>query len=222
MSKNDIVELKTNNKKIVTFYNEHPSIDFEKANLLLINFLDSIVNHVTNDLDGNINSQILSYMQSSKKDFDILKQNVNTISESMSKITSETVENINSELNQVKRDYVEQMKNIITADSLTANEKITNFIEKNNASLLDRTTLVLNDVIPKTQDVYQCRVRETIENKIQLLHQQICEDTSNIINSSSNFSIGSKPVILISISPWGLFLSFRVKPDKLISFKAKS
>lgn len=186
MSKNDIVELKTNNKKIITFYNEHPSIDFEKANLLLINFLDSIVNHVTNDLDGNINSQILSYMQSSKRDFDILKQNVNTISESMSKITSETVENINSELNQVKRDYVEQMKNIITADSLTANEKITNFIEKNNASLLDRTTLVLNDVIPKTQDVYQCRVRETIENKIQLLHQQICEDTSNIINSSSN------------------------------------
>ena len=51
---------------------------------------------------------------------------------------------------------------------------------------MDKTTLLLNDVIPKTQDVYQSRVRDSIESNIQSLHKMICEDTSKIINSSTN------------------------------------
>ena len=73
MSKKNCEELKTQNAKIVKFYKEHPSIDFEKANLLLIYLLDTVFNHISNDLDSNINSQILSYLTSTKKDFDNLK-----------------------------------------------------------------------------------------------------------------------------------------------------
>ena len=54
--------LQTENPKIVSFYEQHPSINFEKANLLLIEFLDSMFNHISTDPDANINSQILSYI----------------------------------------------------------------------------------------------------------------------------------------------------------------
>ena len=79
MSKTKNEEFKTNNQKIVNFYNEHPNIDFEQSNLLLVGFLDKMFNHVTDDLDSNINSQILSYLQSSKQEIYDLKSSVEVI-----------------------------------------------------------------------------------------------------------------------------------------------
>lgn len=55
--------LAVNNKKIYDFYNENPNVNFESANLLLIDFMDSIFNNMTNDLNSNINSQLLSFMK---------------------------------------------------------------------------------------------------------------------------------------------------------------
>lgn len=179
-------EIKTKNAKIVKFYNEHPSIDFEKANLLLIDFLDNVFNHITNDLDSNVNAKILSYMVSTKNDFDNIKENIDHISKTMSKNNEETVINLNKQLDEIKKDYISETRNIILTNNLTSNEKITDYIEKNNSILLDKTTLLLNDVIPKTQDVYQSRVRDSIESNIQSLHKMICEDTNKIINSSTN------------------------------------
>ena len=106
--------MKTENKEIVEFYNEHPSIDFEKANLLLIEFLDKIFNHVTDDLDTNINSQILSHLVSSKKEFETLRTSVQDMNDKLSANSLETVQNINSQLGQIKKEYVEEMQTMIS------------------------------------------------------------------------------------------------------------
>jgi len=186
MSKKICEELKTQNAKIVKFYKEHPSIDFEKANLLLIYLLDTVFNHISNDLDSNINSQILSYLSSTKKDFDNLKENISFISDTVSKMNTDTITNINQQLEAIKKEYVSELRNIVSTTSITTSDKLSTFIEKNNVQLLDKTTLLLNDVIPKTQDVYQSKVRDSIESNIKDLHQKICEDTSKIVNSSSS------------------------------------
>ena len=162
MSKTKNEEFKTNNQKIVNFYNEHPNIDFEQSNLLLVGFLDKMFNHVTDDLDSNINSQILSYLQSSKQEIYDLKSSVEVMSNTLSKVSLETVQNINVQLGQIKKDYIEEVKNMITTGNITTSDKISTFIDKSNSQLLDRTTLVLNDTIPKTQDLLQIRIRESI------------------------------------------------------------
>lgn len=185
MSKTDYQELKTKNAKIVNFYKEHPSINFEKANLLLVDFLDNVFNHITNDLDSNINSQILGYLVSAKNDFDTLKDSISHISDTMSKISSETINNVNNQFDNIKKEYISEVRSIVDTGNLSANEKISSFIDKNNIQLLDKTTILLNEVIPKTQDIYQSRVRDTIENNIQNLHKRICDDTTKIINSST-------------------------------------
>ena len=55
------------NQKIYEFYNKNPNVDFENVNLLLIDFMDSIFNNMTNDLNSNINSQLLSFMKDNQK-----------------------------------------------------------------------------------------------------------------------------------------------------------
>jgi hypothetical protein len=142
-------------------------------------------NHVTDDLDSNINSQILSYLQSSKQEIYDLKSSVEVMSNTLSKVSLETVQNINVQLGQIKKDYIEEVKNMITTGNITTSDKISTFIDKSNSQLLDRTTLVLNDTIPKTQDLLQIRIRESIENQLKELHQQLTIQTSDVLKASS-------------------------------------
>jgi len=178
-------ELKTKHPKIVKFYNEHPNIDFEKSNLMLVEFLDRMFNHVTDNLDSNINSQILSHLQSSKQEFYDLKSSVEVMSNTLSKFSLETVQNINVQLGQIKKDYIEEVKNMITTGNITTSDKISTFIDKSNSQLLDRTTIVLNETIPKTQDTLQTRIRESIENQLKELHQQLTVQTNDVLKASS-------------------------------------
>jgi hypothetical protein len=145
-------ELKIKNKKIVDFYKNHPNINFEEANLLLINFLDSVFNHITDDLDTNINSQILSYMSKTQTELDDIKDNMNIISDNVSKISTTTIDNINSQLMQLKGDYIDETKTLISTSNISTGDKLSSIIEKNNSFFLDKTTILLNDIIPKSQD----------------------------------------------------------------------
>jgi hypothetical protein len=185
MSKIKNEELKIENPKIVNFYKEHPNIDFEKSNLLLVEFLDRMFNNVTDSLDSNINSQILSYLQSSKQEFYDMKSSIEIMSSTLSKISLDTVQNINTQLGQIKKDYIEEVKSMITTGNITTSDKISTFIDKSNSQLLDRTTIVLNETIPKTQDSLQNRIRESIEHQLKELHQQLTVQTNEALKTSS-------------------------------------
>jgi len=63
--KNDYT-LALKNKKIWDFYNTHPNVNFESANLLLVDFMETIFNNMTNDISSNINTQLLSFMKESQ------------------------------------------------------------------------------------------------------------------------------------------------------------
>ena len=60
--KNNSHELVIKNERIWNFYNSHTSINFETANLLLVEFLETMFNKITSN-ESSINSQILTYMQ---------------------------------------------------------------------------------------------------------------------------------------------------------------
>jgi len=178
-------ELKTKHAKIVSFYRDHPSIDFEKANLLLIDFLDSMFNHVTNDLDSNINSQILSYMATTQNEIRDIKSNVSNITDSMSKINEQTVQTMNSQLQTIKSEYIDEVRSLNNSSNMTTSEKLSNIVEKNSAFILDKTTILLNDIIPRTSDSEHTRIREFLQLQMSELHKQIAEDTTNIAKSSN-------------------------------------
>ena len=186
----EIKELKIENQRIVNFYKEHPSIDFEKANILLVEFLDKVYNHMTDDLDSNVNSQILSYLISSKKEVECLKTSIGVMSDTLSKNSLDTIQNMNQHLGQIKKDYMEEVHTMISNGNITTSDKISSIIDRNNTHLLDRTANVLNDIIPKTQDVMQNRIRDNIESQIKDMHTQLNSYTNDVLKSSS----GQQPV----------------------------
>jgi hypothetical protein len=80
-------------------------------------------------------------------------------------------------LGESKKEYIEDIKTILQNNSLTTNEKISSLIERNNDNLLAKTTLIVNDVIPKSQDKNYLQ----IENCIKTFCSSITQDTTKLL-----------------------------------------
>jgi len=175
-------EIVIKNKRIWEFYNENKNIDVETANIMLIDFMENIFNELSSDINTNINAQLLSYMKESKMQIDNLKHNLNTVNESLTKINSEMTNNMVLQFVNLKKEYIEDVRQVINNSTLTTNEKLTSLMDKNNTHLIDKTTLILNDIIPKNQETLSSQIQSNIKN----LHSLITEDTNRLAKNMSN------------------------------------
>ena len=169
------------NEKIWNFYNENKTINIEQANLLLIDLMQSIFNQITNDPSTNVNAQILSFISENRNQVHAMRSTLDTIQESVSKMNTDIMQNMLIQFMTVKKEYIEDVRQIITNSTLTANEKLSSIMEKNTTHLLDKTTLLLNDVLPKNQEQYSRHVQDALKE----FHTLISEETNTLVKSSS-------------------------------------
>jgi len=175
-------EIVLKNKRVYDFYKENPNINIETANVMLIEFMENIFNEMSTDINTNINSQLLSYMKDSKYQIDNLKTNLTTMNENISKINSEMNNNMILQFMNLKKDYIEDVRQVIHNSTLTTSEKLSSLMDKNNTHLIDKTTLILNEVIPKNQE----HLSSQIQSNIKQLHLLIIEDTNKLAKNMNN------------------------------------
>ena len=159
--------LSLNNKKVFDFYNTNQNVNFETANILLVDFMETIFNKTTNDV--NINSQLLAFMKENKKQFTSISNSMNKMNQNVSIITSD----VTTQMNNVKTEYINQISQIINTNSLTTNEKISSLIDKGNSILVDKTSIILNDVIPKNNSSLHTHIRESLKEFILILQVRL-------------------------------------------------
>jgi hypothetical protein len=170
------------NKRIWSYYNENKHIDFETANLLLINFLESIFNEAGADKTASVNSQLLSYFRESTNQLEFLKTNIEKMDEKLVKMNTEISSGMVTHLSQLKKEYIDQVKEIISNNTLSANEKVSAIVDKNTEQLIDKTRLVLNDLLPKTNESNNKSIQQSLEQ----LHKQIYEDIVKLARTVNN------------------------------------
>jgi hypothetical protein len=74
----------------------------------------------------------------------------------------------------IKREYIEDVKNIINNNT---NDKITVLFEKHNSQLIDKTQILISDIIPKSQEHYY----KQIYDSIQIFQKSLSEDTRELL-----------------------------------------
>jgi len=172
------------NKEIWSFYNNNKNINIETANLLMIKFIESMFNHMTENQETSINSQILSFMNENRIEIGNIKSNLSSINENLTKINSEVLNTMTLQFVTLKREYIEDVKQIVTNNMLTTYEKIDSLVDKNTGHLLDKTTLILNDIIPKNQE----HLNKQIMENLRTFHQLVTEDTNKLAKSMNQES----------------------------------
>ena len=133
--------------KVWAFYHEHPHLDFEKMNIMFTNILVSIMNTTNPENNTNITSQIL-----------------NGIANIQSQLTNQQVEydkQLFLKLTQFKKEYIDDLKIILSSNIA---DKIAPLIKESNGSILDKTHLLLSDLVPKNNENLSRQINDSIRS----------------------------------------------------------
>ena len=152
---------KITNKKTIDSYDANESLDFQTMNLIFIDILQQIKSGLNSTINSTINSQILSEISD-------IRENINNINNSFY-----------IKLQENKKDTIEEYKNILYNNLSQNNEKLGNLIQQNTTHLLDKTTILLNDVLPKSNENQFNFFKESISN----FQKTISEDSEKILQS---------------------------------------
>ena len=155
--------IKITDDTILAFYRENINLDFVAMNHIFIDILKSLSSNLSNTINSTINSKVLSMVTD-------IHSNINT---NLNTIKTDVI----NKFHESKKEYIEDIKTFLQNNSLTTNEKIASLIERNNDNLLAKTTLIVNDVIPKSQDKNYIQ----IENCIKTFCSAITQDTNKLL-----------------------------------------
>lgn len=173
METNTTANITVTDETIITYYKENPHLDFVVMNHIFISILKKLSSNLTDTINTTINSKILSVVSNIENKVDTFKHT------------------LNDKLHDNKREYIEDVKVILTNNILTNNEKISAIIEKNTDAILTKTTMILNDIIPKTQD----KTYSLIETCIKTCCLTIEQDTKQILETKYQTNNQTKDII---------------------------
>jgi hypothetical protein len=142
--------------KVWAFYNEHPEIDFEKMNIMFTDIIASIM-HTTNPVNNsNITSQIM-----------------NGIANIQAQLTNQQTEYgklLFLKLTEFKKDYIDDLKMILSSNIA---DKIAPLIKESNGSILDKTQLLLSEIVPKNNENLSRQINENIRSFCSSITEEI-------------------------------------------------
>lgn len=100
--------LTVDNKRIWKFFKEqHPSLDFENSVLMFIDIMDKLSQDVNTSLNNTLAQQLVDSMKQ-------LHSQVNIVSDNLSSMQRESINNFTLKLAEFKKEYIEEVKMILT------------------------------------------------------------------------------------------------------------
>ena len=148
--------------KVWAFYHEHPHIDFEKINIMFTDIMVSIMDTTNPVHNNNITSQIL-----------------NGIANIQSQLSNQQVEygkQLFLKLTEFKKEYIDDLKMILSSNIA---DKIAPLIKDSNGTILDKTQLLLSELVPKNNENLSKQINENIKSFCSSITEEISK-TSKI------------------------------------------
>ena len=158
-------------------------------NIVLVDFLEKIVldtnfsqiiNH--ENLSPNIQSQIFQYMKQNSSQMTGITDSIESIKDSMNKNYNNMTSHIVKSCLDLRNDYIKELRIIVNQETV---EHIFPILERNNNQLIDKTTIMINEVVPKSQ--YPCY--QQIQDSIRFFHNSIAEDTQKLLHHSQSSNL---------------------------------
>jgi len=159
-----------NNQRIWEFYNEHPNLDFEVMNLLLVDILGKIMDVSNPSLNSSIASQLVDSVRS-------LQSQVTGVSDMMTRSQIDMNNNFTMKFIEFKRDYMTDLQMILSNNT---SDRVAPIIKECNDALLDKTRIMLSEIIPKNREYLSA----DIDNYIRSLHSLINRDTDKLVKDT--------------------------------------
>ena len=149
-----------NNKRIFDYYKSNTNVNIESMNLIMLDFMEQLGNDMTKVLSNSVFGEILGNVKD-------IKQQVNLFND-----------NIGIKLQQHNKDFIETTKLVIGASSSENTDKITQLLNRNTDSFIER----INFNIPKTQD----ETNKKIQDNFLVFQKTINEDIKTYLSKTNS------------------------------------
>ena len=162
--------LTINNEKIIKFFQKHENLDIEQTFLTFIDIMEKL----SDTLNNSINSTTINSLFDNIKS---MQDNLSNINLNMNKFQNDILANFTVKLNEIKREYVEDLKLIL---SQNVSDKISPLIKEHTQILNEKTTALINTVIPSSNKDLQKSLNKSIDN----INEAINRDTQRLLDSN--------------------------------------
>jgi hypothetical protein len=181
--------LTINDERVWLFYNTYKNIDFETTNRLLVELLEKLMSS-----------------PSEANGFILLQQQLKLLTEQVNKTQDNISMNVTLKLNEMKKDYLEDVKMIL---SNNVGERISPLFKDCTSSIIDKTQLVLNELLPHhhkhifetISQLKEALTKESATNLHEVIlgldqkFSQIISNTSAVLsNTESKLDAGFKDI----------------------------
>ena len=201
------------NKRVFEFYNNNTALDFEQISLLCVELFENILQDATANINKSISSQILFECIENKNKIHELQTsttaNLQMINSNLSKITGD----VTLKLLDIKKEYIEEIKTIISLNSSNLNEKLREITDKIKETI-ERNNLVLTNDISNKLDKSNTSLTNDISNKMDKSNTSLTNDISNKIDKS-NIYLTNELSLKVDKSNTSLTNDVSHKMDKL-------
>lgn len=175
-------KLETTNSRICQFYQNNPSIQFDAINLIFIDLFDKLQLDMQSTMSSVVHSQLLSNVNTNTQQIDALKTTIAALAESVTSIKSEISSNVILKFIELKNEYIADVQSIVNTNTY---EKLGPLLDKNNNAMMDKTKLIMDEIIPKGNAQCYSQIHDTIKQ----FHKSISEDTNTLMKYVDNNSI---------------------------------
>jgi len=156
------------NKRVWDFYEQHKNLNVEDMNVMFVEILEKLLNDSAASLNAGVARQLLDNVRT-------LQSQMNTFSDSFSKIQNDLMMNFTMKFSEFKKEYIDDIKMILSNNT---SEKIAPLIERYNDILQDKTKILINDIIPKNQEV----LKKDILTVMKALQENLNKEFDQISN----------------------------------------
>jgi hypothetical protein len=161
--------LTIDNKEVFDFYEKH-SLNFEQMNVLFCNILHTIITSTDKAFNQTMVDKLF-------ENVNVIANKVNSIENIVNNQQTAVSSLLNLKFNDYRKECMSDLKLILTSNNI---DHITPLIRETNANLIDKTTLIINELLPKNQE----SLSRDINSNFKLLQSTILNETSKFLSSS--------------------------------------
>ena len=169
---NDNTPINITNTRIVDFFTRHSNLDIEQTILSFVDIMEKLSDNINNTINNTLVESFLKNIQNINNKIEHIDTNINSF-------RNDTISQFSLQMTDFKKEYMESLRLNLTSN---VSDKIEPLIKEQMHILLERTTSIFNETLPKNNKALQDSLNHTISS----FNNDINRDAQKLLDNSIN------------------------------------
>ena len=167
---NDSASLTITNPRIVAFFAKHHNLDTEQTILSFVDIMEKLSDSVNNAVNNTLVENFLRNIKG-------INEKIETIDSSITTLRNDTLSNFSQQMSDFKKEYMENLRLNLTSN---VSDKIEPFVKEQMQLLLERTSTIFNETLPKNNKT----LHDSIHKTISAFNSDIAGDAKKLMENA--------------------------------------